>query len=232
MSTDHGRLVDVNSLGTTLDAINEALFFASPITQRDKTAAANWIAGRQGLPGAYAGMFAPTALDFQRGVTVFTGEAIRSRAGAAHILGEETCRTLRLLGAQSAKAAQALARAEEGMAARLHASPDAGSGRYCCATCSVSVWRNMLSGGLTPSGQFIAAGLRQLALRRDGKGRWRGFPFYYTLLSLVEMQDPLALQELRYAAPGLERLLKRQLAAADRFAMRRHEVARRALARC
>lgn len=231
MSADHHGLVLEDSLGATLDAINAALFFSTPITQRDKTAAANWIAARQGLPKAYAGMFAPTERDFQQGVTLFTGESVRSGAGTAHILGQEACRAMRSLGALSAKAAQALARADTGMAARLHASPDEGRGRYCCATCTCSVWRNMLSGGLLPSEQFIATGLRQLALRRDGKGRWQGFPYYYTLLGLVEMPLPLAQPELRYAAAGLERVLRRK-AAEDKYALRRAELARRALARC
>jgi hypothetical protein len=232
MSAEHGRLVDADSLGATLDAINESLFFVKPISQRDKTAAASWIAARQGSPGAYAGMFAPTALDFQRGVAVFTGESVRSRAATSHILGEEACRALRLLGALPAKAAQALARAEDGMATRLHGSRDESLGRYCCATCTCAVWRNMLSGGLQPSEQFIASGLQQLASRRDGKGRWQGYPYYYTLLSLLEMAQPSALAELRYAAPGCERLLNRRQAAATAYAQRRAAVAKQVLARC
>jgi hypothetical protein len=232
MSTDQHRLVCEDSLGATLDAINEALFFQKPISQRDKTAAANWIALRQGLPGAYAGMFAPMERDFQQGVTLFTGESVRSGAGTAHILGQEACRAMRSLGALSAKSAAALARADAGMAARLHASPDEKLGRYCCATCTCSVWRNMLSGGLAPSEQFIATGLKRLSLRRDGKGRWQGFPYYYALLSLAEMSLPLAQAELRYAAAGLERVVKRRVAADDVYALRRAELAKRALARC
>lgn len=35
----------------------------------------------------------------------------------------------------------------------------------------------------------------------DGKGKWNGFPYYYTLLMLSEVDDPLAIQEFQYAAP-------------------------------
>jgi hypothetical protein len=52
--------LDRNSLYSTLDSISESLFFQSLIPQSQRVAAARWIAARQGLPGSYAGMFAPT----------------------------------------------------------------------------------------------------------------------------------------------------------------------------
>ncbi|MCU0727702.1 MAG: hypothetical protein MUE73_18230, partial [Planctomycetes bacterium] len=94
MATEHGALVDPDSLGATLDSINAVLFSGQPVSRRDKAAAASWIADRQGLAGAYGGMFAPLPLDMQTGVTLFTGERVSTRAGTAHLLGEEACRAL------------------------------------------------------------------------------------------------------------------------------------------
>ncbi len=85
-----------NSLYATLDSISELLFFKHQIPESQRVAAARWIASRQGLAGSYAGMFAPTEQD-TLGIHLFTGEAVRSRAGVAHILGEEGCRILALL---------------------------------------------------------------------------------------------------------------------------------------
>ena len=91
------NLIHENSLGKTLDAINDALFFEKQIPQDEARRTARWIAGRQGLPTSYAGMFAPTNEDYTEGVRLFTGERISSRVGAGHILGEEACRALLLL---------------------------------------------------------------------------------------------------------------------------------------
>ena len=52
------RLVKPSSLAATLDAVNESLFFGRRLTKADRRAAARWIAGRQSLPGSYAGVTA------------------------------------------------------------------------------------------------------------------------------------------------------------------------------
>jgi hypothetical protein len=72
--------------------------------------------------------------------------------------------------------------------------------------------------------------VRELKLLRTGDGRWRRFPFYYTVLALHEMNVKPALDELRYAAPVLERSLKR--ASGDKYAARRRTLAERVLAKC
>jgi hypothetical protein len=53
-------LLNRRSLGLTLDSVSESLFFEKPIPESQRIALAKWIASRQGLPGAYADMFAPT----------------------------------------------------------------------------------------------------------------------------------------------------------------------------
>lgn len=72
-------------------------------------------------------------------------------------------------------------------------------------------------------------GAESLQQHRDGKGGWRRFPYYYTLLGLSEMHGRKVVEEMRYAAPGLERMLKRR-GGRDRFAIRRRAVAERVLA--
>jgi len=72
--------------------------------------------------------------------------------------------------------------------------------------------------------------MQHLREHRDDRGRWRRFPFYYTLLALTEIPGGPATAEMRYAAPGLERMLKRP-GRADGFDLRRRAVAERVLAR-
>ena len=231
-------LVNVESLAATVDAVNEAFFVGKPPSRAARAEAAKWIAGRQGLAGSYAGMFAPTAKDFAEGVRLFTGERFATRAGAAHVLGEEASRALLLLDAPLAGVRDALARATDGMLLRLRAAEQRERnmgrpwlGQYCCGKCTAALWRHLAVGGLERAERHLAAGMRALELHRDGSGKWRRYPFHYTLLALSEIDARGAVTEMRYAAPILERLLKRPQRD-DRFERRRRVVAERVLARC
>ena len=116
------RLLNERSLAATVDAVNDALFFGRRIPREEARRVAVWLAGRRGLPQSYAGMFAPTPMDFSRGIRLFTGERISSGAATGHILGEEACRTLLLLDAGVPQADEALARASRSMDKRLDQS--------------------------------------------------------------------------------------------------------------
>jgi len=74
----------------------------------------------------------------------------------------------------------------------------------------VSVWRHLLAGGLSKKNQRLEQGSVILSEHRDIRGGWRRFPFYYTLLALMEMKGKTVDREIKYAAPKLERLLKRR----------------------
>ena len=88
----------------------------------------------------------------------------------------------------------------------------------------------MTAGGLSRREARLSGGLKYLKEHRDDRGRWRRFPFYYTLLALIEVPGRAADSEMRYAARGLERMLKRR-ARGDRFDARRRVVAERVLSR-
>ena len=75
---------------------------------------------------------------------------------------------------------------------------------------------------------WMSPGLADLRSRRDGSGRWRTYPFYYTLLSLVEIDHPAAQAELTYAAPACERVLRRRPGSGE-FEQRRAALARQVL---
>ncbi len=225
------KLVNQNSLASTLDSVNEAFFYNRPLSKSEKVKVAKWIASRQGLPGSYADMFAPTARDFQSSLTLFTGEKITTRAGLSHILGQESCRILLLLDVTSADVKSALEKATAGFMERLklYIVPD--KGMYCCASCSCALWRRLSAGGIEDGERILAAGMRTLKSFRDGGGRWKRFPFYYTLLVLNEVKFPDARKEMQYAAPACERLLKRQTKG-DKIVKRRRILAEKILEKC
>jgi hypothetical protein len=223
-------LVDQTSLAQTLDNVNEALFYGRPQPAASRSEAAGWLASRQGLPGAYAGVFAPVE-DYRTGsrLGLFTGELRSSRGGAAHILGEETCRALALLDVRLPEVRQALERAREGMFARLGEHTE--NAWYCCCTCSAALWRHLAVCEPSRRDEWLSVAVRTLSGRRDAAGRWRGFPFHYTLLALTEMPPEISRAELRHAAPVCERALTRA-PGPGKYGPRRHELMRRALERC
>ena len=137
------HLLNPKSLGATLDTVNETFFYNQPISKSEKLKVANWIAERQGQPGSYAGMFAPTGSDIKQGFKVFTGEPVRSGAATSHILGEEACRALILLEVKTPAVKKALALATAGIEYRVLDSVARGYqvGTYCCGTCTASFWR-------------------------------------------------------------------------------------------
>jgi hypothetical protein len=224
------KLVNEESLAATLDAVSEALYSERPIPQAEREETASWIAGRQGLPRAYADMFAPTAADFAGGVRLFTGEKVSSRVGTSHILGEEACRILLLLDSRQATVVEAMRRASHGMQERLASEPPS-DGMYCCGTCSPAFWRHLAAGGLSDGEALLTAAMRTLKGYRTADGKWRRFPFYYTLLAASEIDLPIAGDELRHAAPACQRLLKRPAGEAG-YNARRRRLAEKVLARC
>jgi hypothetical protein len=223
----------LNSLAALMDSIEQKQYFGQQIPARELLAAAREIASRQGLPGSYSGMFAPTRLDFRRGIRVFTGEPVRSGLATAHILGEECCRLLLKLKVKGRPVSAALARAEAGMQERLDSWGRVHArhvGFYCCGICTVSLWRHLAAGGLDRPVPRFRDGLRVLTSCRSDSGRWNRFPLFYTLLALTEIKTPEARKELRWAAPSAERSLK-TLRGAARFRKRRQAVLEHALAR-
>ena len=109
-------------------------------------------------------------------------------------------------------------------------SPRNNAGVSCCGKCTVSLWRNILAGGLDRQDVRLRLGLSKLRSMRDGKGEWRTFPFWYTVLALTKMDQDAARRELRYASERIRAEAKRA-AGTSPCARRRNALARAALER-
>ena len=205
------KYLNKNSLAETIDAVNEALFFCKEITAPQKKEISLWLASRQGVHGSYAGMIAPTKQDFKTGISVFTGETVTTGAGISHILGEESSKILLKLGIKIKTVLNSLDRSTDGFETGMKRAIAMGynDGFYCCGRCTTAYWQNLAAGGLKYQKRRLDKGMRLLYKLRDGMGRWRRMPYYYTLLALSEIDSPLAKKELEYTAPGLEKLLRR-----------------------
>jgi hypothetical protein len=225
--------VSPRSLSQTIDAVNAALFQQKPFPAATRKSVAHWIATRQGLPGSYAETFAGFPSERANGIVLFTGERITS-ASARHILGEEASRALRQLGVRDGIVARALDRADEGLKRCLAQwTSDRGRGNpgtFCCGKCTVGLWRNLAAGGLDRQDERLRCGVEHLRQSRDGKGGWRKYPFWYTVLALSEMDFSAASNELEYAEPLLRPRATR-MARSGLYAIRRQQLASRVLDR-
>lgn len=191
-----------------LETLNDAAFEARHLDALEKegltTRLSRWIGGSR-IPPA--------------GMRLYTGEALQTNLAARRMLALEALRGLLWMGVPWTDL-RPLA---------LHMLTSCFAAEYCiigeCAHAAAGWMRCLATSFLPDSTIRLEAHLRTLANDRDSHGRWRHFPFYYTLLTLTEINLPAAKAELRYAAPAVERAMQY-----GGLTRRRQAVAERALA--
>ncbi len=221
------KYLDTSSLFQTVDKVSEAILFNLDIDQEEKVQIADFIVNQQGKPNAYADTFAPTENDLKKDLVLFTGEKIKSKAGKCHMIGEEASRILRKLELHNDKVIRALQRADKGLNNQINLCLGDSRyefGTYCCKSCSCGLWMNMSSGGSVMNIQFLKAGMGYLKNQRDGAGRWKGFPYYYTLYVLNEMDQKIAKDEMNYTGECIERRLKKKQTIENKYDLRRNYI--------
>jgi hypothetical protein len=94
------------------------------------------------------------------------------------------------------------------------------------------VWRALGAGAYpqVDAEGWVVSGVRILHGYRAGEGRWKTFPFYYTVLALAEFDFPEVMAELRYACPVLKKVAVRTRTDSQ-AALRRKVLAERVLAK-
>lgn len=193
------------------ESLQETLWRLEEVRQGFRTKSAThvqealeWVLARQGLQRSYFSLFMPTNQDLSQGVRLLTGERMLSNAGTRHVLGEEALRTVIIWKLRSSSAVK---QALKGFNDLLEAGAE--SGRWCCYTCTTAFLRTLAVTKLDKWDRILEKGLSRIKKARTADGRWHGFPFYYTLLTLSEMDTPSAQAELKHASKIAERLLKR-----------------------
>lgn len=199
-------IIHPNSLAQTVDSLNADLFAGRTPLDEEVESFARYALGRQWTAGPHTGAFAPTEEELQTGVRLFTGEKLKTRLAARNILTAEVARGLFLLVPATPGVREALERANRWLLGRCFADA-------CvlgeCAHSMLGWMRCLAAGALDDAEGRLEAHLQTLARHHDGRGRWKRFPFYYTLLALSEIDLPAAVAEIRYAAPACERSLRR-----------------------
>jgi hypothetical protein len=76
-------------------------------------------------------------------------------------------------------------------------------------TCTIALWRGVTAARPRGWEEILEKGLIRLKAARTPDGRWRGYPFYYTLLTLAEIDCAAVQQEQSHTAKTVESLLRR-----------------------
>src|SRR5262245_20341572 len=234
--------VDSGSLAKTVDQINHAHFFGEKITKQDAREASKWIVSRywQAIPerirssatpdprwAAVPKSFNLTDAERRTKPKTFTGEALAD-ASLRMVHSREAARALFILGTVlGGPASEALSLCES-VRATADELKEHGTPLYCCGPCTVSVWRLTGIGAPATADAALDHLLSALPKHRDDSGAWRRFPFFYTLLALLELDHPRALAELQYALPECEKKRK-AIRQDDEIASRRIAVLDRVL---
>jgi len=201
---ENKKILVPESLQETLWRLEEVRqgFRAKSATQVKE--ALEWVGSRQGLKDSYCNLFSPTSQDLLRGVRLPTGEQIKTKAATMHILGEEALRTLIVWNLQSsAQVAEALKGID------LIIERGGKSGSYCCHNCTIAFLRTLAVAKIDGKDGILQKGLSTIRKARTPTGKWRGYPFYYTLLFLSEIDTPQAEEEKKYAGKSVQQVLKR-----------------------
>jgi len=215
-------LVDANSLARTAEQVNHAHFFRETITQQQAREASRWIVSRywQDIPDQIRNAPKPnprwasvpksfnlTEAERRRKPKTFTGERL-ANAALRMVHSREAARALFICGAilgETPPEALSLCKSVRDTASRLKEN---GAPLFCCGPCTVSVWRLAGIGASVADHESLNHLLSALRTHRDGKGTWRRFPLFYTLLALLELEHPRAIAELKYALPECQRTRK------------------------
>ncbi len=199
------NILNENSLALTLHNLNDKILLEEKISEQEKVLIARWISSLQGKPGSYRGMFAIPPADKQNETRVFTGEVLNSNASLRHILGEEALHALLWLDIKEDFVQKAIHNALLPFAEFTGFYGKNPASMFCCGKCTDAVLRVMKLIPEPEAKLYIKSSLKAIKSLRDDHGKWKRFPFYYTLYTLMDMQG--AEEELTYALPVLKRSL-------------------------
>ena len=211
-----------DSLAETVAWVNHARFFGETITHQQARAADRLIVSRYGqdIPAALRNAAKPnprwasipesfnlTEKERRQKPGTFTGEPL-ANASLRMVQSREAARALFICGAVLGRVAPEALSLCESVRMTANSLEQQGSPLFCCGPCTVSVWRLAGIGAGACDDAALDHLLSALPTHRDDKGAWRRFPFFYTLLALLELDNPRAAAELEYALPECERKRK------------------------
>ena len=215
------------SLTATVEHAGEAFLYQQPINQIQSEEISSLLVVRQVQSGSNTAFFLPFASEKETQSRLLTGEPLHTDFAYRHIQLIEAARLLLLLAGDTIAVQRSISLAEKRMATSCFS-------KFCakgeCKAITIAYMRYLACSVGEDSEAQQAHFLTRLSDFRNGRGRWRGFPYFYTLLMLIEVDQPLAGRELQYAAPTCAKLLD-HVDDSDRFSRRRQLILNKVLSR-
>jgi len=176
-----------------------------------------FIAGQQIRYGRDAGIFVESRNVSRSKPRVYTGERLQTYLAAKNILTIDSARALILSGSTSDVVQSSITLVDSWLEQQCFSD-------FCaageCRHSSLAFIRYLNACSKTDRLETM---ISKLSKFRDGKGGWKGFPYFFTLLVLAEIESPIANDELSYALASLERRFKRSRSE-EPYATRRNEI--------
>ena len=190
-----------------LDSLEEAILLLERSYRSgdniDLEQVVEFIVGQQIRYGQDAGTFVEARNVSRSKVRVYTGERLQTYLAAKNILTISSVRALVLSGSSSEVVYSSILVAEKWLDNQCF-SVFCATGE--CRHSSVAFIRYLNASGKT---ERLNRMIAQLTKFRDTKGGWKGFPYFFTLLTLSEIESSIADDELKYALAFAEQRFKK-----------------------
>ena len=214
----------MEKLTHAVSCLQDSLLFNQPLPKSEQEQVLQTIRSSFNPDKPYLG-FVPEKFEKKQGLQIPGGEKMHTMFGAFNVLGLEAARLLRIFG-QDETLENILPEIEKRIKASCFSSACT---KGECAHATIALWRYQAAGGLSENLNILDQQLQNLQTRRQTFGYWKGFPFYYTLLTLTELQNPLAEAELKAVEEACSRRLKRNQKKEEATAKQRLFVLEKAL---
>ena len=204
-----------------LDSLEEAILLLGRFHRSgeviDFEQVVEFIAGQQIRYGHNAGIFVESRNVSRYKPRVYTGEKLQTYLAAKNILTIDAARALILSGSNSEVAQSSVALVDSWLEHQCFSD-------FCatgeCRHSSLAFMRYLNVLGKTVR---LKSMISKLSKFRDEKGGWKGFPYFFTLLVLTEIESPIVEDELSYALASMEQRFKRSRFE-EPYATRRNEI--------
>lgn len=221
LDRDISLLETNDTTNTMLDSLEEAILLleqshrSGEMINYDQVV--DFIVGQQIRHGRDAGVFVESRNVSRSKARVFTGERLQTHLAAKNILTMESARALILTGSSSESVYLSIALAKEWLENQCFTN-------FCptgeCKHSSVAFMRYLnVLGSIDRLERMVS----KLSKFRDGNGGWKGFPYFFTLLALAEIDSPIVEDELQYALTSIEQRFKRSQSV-EPYMTRRNEI--------
>ncbi|MGD9676317.1 MAG: hypothetical protein AB7V19_06500 [Candidatus Bipolaricaulia bacterium] len=215
----------VNGLAQVLGRA-DAVARRGSVAVAERAAVVTSLLDRQVSAGRKAGLFELSPRDWEEGPRLWTGELIRTKLAAEHVFSQEAGRLLHRLAGADPTVRQSVSRTAARLAGTCYAVQHCTIGE--CATSFIGYVRFLTSVCGDEARGDVAWRLQTLLQHRSPNGRWKHFPFYYTVLVLSELPPPAGEGELAHASEACARALRRP-SIGEPYATRRTRLLRHVL---